>query len=186
MPVAEADIAEACEWWHDNRSLEQAHRWYLEIYPASRPICSYSSAVSGSSDGAAGGLPHPSRKTSSAPSSNCFFQRLIWVGCKLCFRAISAIVLTSLSASRGTLALKAGVNERRFRATALSSVMGFQLQVHFHRSKRDFLSCPVVLKSGSTSNYLSPVPIRPGLTQLQTWNHFLKKTHYQFFPAFRK
>lgn len=34
MPVAEADIAEAFQWWHDNRSLEQAHRWYLEIYPA--------------------------------------------------------------------------------------------------------------------------------------------------------
>ena len=34
MPAAEADIDEGFEWWHENRSVEQAHRWYREIYPA--------------------------------------------------------------------------------------------------------------------------------------------------------
>jgi len=34
MPIAEADIGEAYEWWHEHRSAEQAQRWYQEIYLA--------------------------------------------------------------------------------------------------------------------------------------------------------
>tara|TARA_R110002073_G_scaffold328728_4_gene510359 strand:+ start:3329 stop:3649 length:321 start_codon:yes stop_codon:yes gene_type:complete len=33
MPIAEADIDEAYEWWRDHRSVEQANRWYREIFP---------------------------------------------------------------------------------------------------------------------------------------------------------
>ena len=33
MPVAEADIDEAYEWWCEHHSVEQASRWYREIFP---------------------------------------------------------------------------------------------------------------------------------------------------------
>jgi plasmid stabilization system protein ParE len=33
-PEADADIQAAYEWWRDNRSAEQALRWYEAIYPA--------------------------------------------------------------------------------------------------------------------------------------------------------
>jgi plasmid stabilization system protein ParE len=32
--VAERDIRQALTWWRDNRSSEQAERWYNKIYPA--------------------------------------------------------------------------------------------------------------------------------------------------------
>jgi plasmid stabilization system protein ParE len=31
---AERDIREAVRWWRDNRSAEQAERWYSKVYPA--------------------------------------------------------------------------------------------------------------------------------------------------------
>lgn len=34
MPIAEVDIDKAYEWWRDNRSAEQANRWYSEIFQA--------------------------------------------------------------------------------------------------------------------------------------------------------
>lgn len=34
MPIAEVDIDEPYQWWRDNRSVEQANRWYCEIFQA--------------------------------------------------------------------------------------------------------------------------------------------------------
>jgi plasmid stabilization system protein ParE len=33
-PIAEVDIDEAYEWWREHRSVEQANRWYCEIFQA--------------------------------------------------------------------------------------------------------------------------------------------------------
>lgn len=35
---AERDIQKAYQWWHDNRSPEEAERWYDAIYPAIRTL----------------------------------------------------------------------------------------------------------------------------------------------------
>jgi hypothetical protein len=61
------------------------------------------------------------------------------------------MVLASRIASKATLALKEAVNERRFPAILWFSVRWFQVDAEFYRSKRTFLSYPMVLKMGSTS-----------------------------------
>lgn len=55
---------------------------------------------------------------------------------RLTFAHVAGVEPTNNTAERG---LRGGVNERRFRDTVLSSVMGILPQVHVYQSKRRFL-----------------------------------------------
>ncbi len=94
----------------------------------------------------------PSENTPDRPSTACFFQVLTWVGCSLCFAAISWIVRSLGSASSPTLALNWSENFRHL------VILVFLLHVGIHLNRLSEFAGPLQdcrYRESETSSNLS-------------------------------